>query len=59
MEVEWWMPCFVELANCFSILMLWLLGTSNKLVGGCDCYLKVYFYQGLYHYFALEESITP
>ena len=36
MEVEWWMPCFVELANCFSILTLWLLGTSNKMVGGCD-----------------------
>jgi len=34
MEVEWWMSCFVELANCFSILMLWLLETSNKLVGG-------------------------
>ena len=36
MEVEWWMPCFVEFANCFFILTLWLLRTSNKLVGGCD-----------------------
>ena len=36
MKVEWWMPCFVELANYVSILTLWLLGTSNKLVGGCD-----------------------
>jgi len=36
MEVERWMPCFVEFANYFSILTLWLLGTSNKLVEGCD-----------------------
>jgi hypothetical protein len=34
MEVKWWMPYFVELANCFSILTLWLLGTSNKQVRG-------------------------
>jgi hypothetical protein len=54
------MPCFMKFANCFSILTLWLLGTSNKLVGeGVFSTQKYIFINVLYHHFALEVSITP